>query len=88
MWVAIHKCMEAILGIFLHSYLYLKLAKTICIYYHLCFCFNKIGEQVLPGQGEEKGRRRGEVAQRMYTHVSKCKSDKMKKGKKRIKFKA
>jgi hypothetical protein len=27
MWVAIHKCMEAILGISLCSYLYLKLAK-------------------------------------------------------------
>jgi hypothetical protein len=28
MWVAIHKCMEAMLGIFLYSYLYLKLAKS------------------------------------------------------------
>jgi hypothetical protein len=27
MWVAIHKCMEATLGISLNSYLYLKLAK-------------------------------------------------------------
>jgi hypothetical protein len=28
MWVATHKCIEARLGIFLYSYLYLKLAKT------------------------------------------------------------
>jgi hypothetical protein len=28
MWVAIHKCMEAMLGISLYSYLYLKLTKT------------------------------------------------------------
>jgi hypothetical protein len=46
--------MEAMLGISLYSYLYLKLAKTLCIsYYHLCFLFNKIreedGRQVLPG---------------------------------------
>jgi hypothetical protein len=27
MWVAIHMCMEAMLGISLYSYLYLKLAK-------------------------------------------------------------
>jgi hypothetical protein len=27
MWVAIHKCMEAMLGISLYTYLYLKLAK-------------------------------------------------------------
>jgi hypothetical protein len=46
MWVAIHKCMEATLGISLYSYLYLKLAKTLCLsYYLLCFLFNKIGEQ-------------------------------------------
>jgi hypothetical protein len=46
MWVAIHKCMEAMLGISLYSYLYLKLAKTLCFsYYLLCFLYN-IGEQV------------------------------------------
>jgi hypothetical protein len=37
--------MEAMLRISLHSYLYLKLAKTLCLsYYLLCFLFNKIGE--------------------------------------------
>jgi hypothetical protein len=30
MWVAIHMCMEAMLGISLYNYLYLKLAKTLC----------------------------------------------------------
>jgi hypothetical protein len=39
MWVAT-------LGIFLYSYLYLKLAKTIYLsYYLLCLLFNKIREQ-------------------------------------------
>jgi hypothetical protein len=38
--------MEATLGISLYSYLYLKLAKTLCLsYYILSFLFNKIGEQ-------------------------------------------
>jgi hypothetical protein len=46
MWVVIHKCMEAMLGISLCSYLYLKLAKMLCFsYYLLCFLFNKIREQ-------------------------------------------
>jgi hypothetical protein len=31
MCVAIHKCMEAMLGISLYSYLYPKLAKRICL---------------------------------------------------------
>jgi hypothetical protein len=53
-WVSIHKYMEAILGISLYTYCYLKLTKILCLsYYLLCFLFNKIGEeetiQVLPG---------------------------------------
>jgi hypothetical protein len=45
-WVVIHLYMEAMLGISLYSYLYLKLAKTLCLsYYLLCFLFNKIGEE-------------------------------------------
>jgi hypothetical protein len=45
-WVVIHMCMEAMLGISLYSYLYLKLAKTLCFtYYHFCLFFNKIGEE-------------------------------------------
>jgi hypothetical protein len=31
MWVVIHMCMEAMLGISLHSYLSLKLAKMPCL---------------------------------------------------------
>jgi hypothetical protein len=46
MWVVIHKCMEANLGISLYSYLYLKLTKMLHLsYYPLCFLFNKIREQ-------------------------------------------
>jgi hypothetical protein len=38
--------MEATLGISLYSYLYPKLAKTLChSYYLLSFLFNKIGEE-------------------------------------------
>jgi hypothetical protein len=45
-WVAIHKCMEATLGISQNSYIYPKLAKMPCLsYYLLCFLFNKIGEE-------------------------------------------
>jgi hypothetical protein len=56
-WVGIHKCMEAMLGISLYSYLYLKVAKTLCLsYYLLHFFFNKIREQgaelFLPGSKE------------------------------------
>jgi hypothetical protein len=72
-WVAIRMCMEAMLGISLYSYLYLKLAKLLCLSYYL---FKKIREQE-DGTGSA---RKGEgVAQTMYTHVSKCKNDKIKK---------
>jgi hypothetical protein len=44
--VVIHICMEAMLGISLYNYLYLKLGKMLCLsYYLLCFLFNKIGEE-------------------------------------------
>jgi hypothetical protein len=70
--------MEAMLGISLYSYLYLNLAKMICFsYYLLYFLFNKIREQV------PRSRMAGEVAQTtMYTHVRKCKNDKVKEVKK------
>jgi hypothetical protein len=50
--------MEAMLGISLCSYLYLKLAKMLCFsYYVLCFLLNKIGEeegeQLLSGSRSE-----------------------------------
>jgi hypothetical protein len=75
MWIAIHICVETMLGISLYSYLYLKLAKAMCLsYYHLCFLFNKIGEE----DGAGSAQNRGEVAQTMYTHESKYKNGKMK----------
>jgi hypothetical protein len=44
--VAIHKYMEATLGISLYSYFYPKLGERICLsYYLLCFVFNKIREK-------------------------------------------
>jgi hypothetical protein len=53
MWVAIHKCMKAMLGI---SHLYLKLAKTVCFsYYLLCFLFNKIREEGGTGYAQKWG---------------------------------
>jgi hypothetical protein len=46
MWVVIYMCMEAMLGISLYSYPYLKLVKPLCLsYYCLCLLFNKIGEE-------------------------------------------
>jgi hypothetical protein len=45
--------------------------------YFICFFFNKIREdQVLTGGGP--GEERREVAQIMYTHVSKCENNKIK----------
>jgi hypothetical protein len=71
-WVAIHKCMETTQGISLYSYLYLKLAKYYA-YYLLCFFLQQNWR--MRGQNgfclEVGGR--WEVAQIMYTYVSKCK---------------
>jgi hypothetical protein len=75
MWVVIHICMETALVISLYSYLYLKLAKTLCFFFFnlLCFLFNKVGEQeARTGSAQKQG---GEVAQIMYIDVSKCKNN-------------
>jgi hypothetical protein len=78
MWVEIHKFMEAMLGIFLYNYLYLKLAKhhvfLLIIFLILLsnwrirgktrFCLEVWGSRV--------------VAQIMYMHTSKCKNNKIK----------
>jgi hypothetical protein len=76
MWVAIHVCMEATLGISLCTYLYLKLAKTLSFLLPLMSSTkseNKRAEQVLP-------RRRigGRCPKQCNIHVSKCKNDKIK----------
>jgi hypothetical protein len=72
MWVVIHLSMEVMLGISLYNYLYLKLAK----YFLFNKSENKRAEQVLPRSRVWEGweRRWGEVAQTMYTYVSKCKN--------------
>jgi hypothetical protein len=76
-------CVEAMMGISLYSYLYLKLAKMLCLsYYLLWFLFNKIGEEGRKGSDQKGGGWR-EVVQTMYTHVSKCKNDKIKERKKK-----
>jgi hypothetical protein len=50
MWVAIHKCMEATVGISLYNYLYLKLAKIICLsVFSSTKSEKKRAEWVLPG---------------------------------------
>jgi hypothetical protein len=66
-----HMCMEAVLGISLYSYPYLKLAKMLCLpYYCLCLLFNKIGEEGktssawkrgggVRGRGQGTGRQNG-----------------------------
>jgi hypothetical protein len=83
-WVPKHMCMEAMLGIYLYSYLsqmlYSKrfIAKMLCLFYYLLyFLFNKIREQ--EGRTGSTWKEGGEVAQTMYTHVSKCKNNKKKK---------
>jgi hypothetical protein len=55
MWVVIHMCMEATLGISLYSYLYVKLAKTLSFYYLLCFSLQKIGEEGRTGSTQKQG---------------------------------
>jgi hypothetical protein len=56
MWVVIHMCMEAMLGISLYSCLYLKLAKMLCFsYYLLCFLFYKIGQEGRTGSAWKRG---------------------------------
>jgi hypothetical protein len=75
--VVIHLCMEAMLGIFLYNYPYLKLAKTLCLsHYCLCFLFNKIGEESrtdsawkLRGWREKNGGGRGEKCPKQCMHI-------------------
>jgi hypothetical protein len=77
--------MEAKLGISLYSYLYLNLAKMLCLYYYLlCFLFNKIGEKEGGTGSAQKWEVGWEVVQTMYTQVSKCKNDKIKRRSKNI----
>jgi hypothetical protein len=52
MWVVIHICMEAMIGISLYNYLYLKLAKMLSFMLSLIFFSStklRRAKQVLPG---------------------------------------
>jgi hypothetical protein len=69
--IVIYKCIEAMLGISPYSYHFVFL---IISYVFSLTKSEKRVEQVLPGSGEE-------VAQTMYTHISKCKNDKIKEKK-------
>jgi hypothetical protein len=80
--------MEAMLGISLYNYLYLRLAKTavfLIIPYAFFSTKLKREEQVLPrsdgGEGEEEvGRGQGgEMAQTVYRHMNKCINNKKSK---------
>jgi hypothetical protein len=82
-WVVIHMCLEAMIGISLYSYFYIKLEKKCYVFLIISYILSSIksekkrAEQVLPGSrgGEWVV---GEVAEIMYIHVSKCKNDKIK----------
>jgi hypothetical protein len=77
--------MEAILGISLCSYLYLRLVKN-AMSFLLSLMFplqqnqTARGENRFRGRGRRgKGKGRGEVAQTMYIILTKCKNDTIKK---------
>jgi hypothetical protein len=75
---------NAMLEIFPYSYLHLKLEKILCLsYYLLYFLFNKIREEEGGTRSAWKQREEGKVAQTTYTHVNKCKNDKIKKTQKK-----
>jgi hypothetical protein len=78
--VAIHMCMEAMLGISLYTHLYLQLEKC-HVFLISCYVFSstkleKRAEQVLHGSKGGWGRGRwgwgwrGEMASTMYTHMN------------------
>jgi hypothetical protein len=71
--------MEAMLGISLYSYLSQTSKNAVFLIIAYVFSSTKLEnnrvEQILPGSGGVG------VAQTMYTHVSKCKNDKINKNK-------
>jgi hypothetical protein len=73
MWVAIHRCMEAMTGISLYSYLYPKLTRLSVFLIIACvFSSTKSknkAEQVQPGSRELRGRGRWHK-QCMYMKVN------------------
>jgi hypothetical protein len=86
MWVAMYMCIETILEISLYSYLYLKLAKQY-VFFLLSLMFSLQQNQRTRWQIRFLLRSGGwgrEVAQTIYTHVSKCKNNKIFKNFKRL----
>jgi hypothetical protein len=77
MWAVIHMCMETVQGISLYSYLHLKLAKMLCFPFYLIYFFLQQNQRIR-GQNRFYPEGWGKVAKTMYTHVSKCKNDKIK----------
>jgi hypothetical protein len=73
--------MDAMLGISLYSYLISLTKNALPSYYCLCLLFNKIGEKGRTGSawkqvwwgrdGVGGGRKGGEMAPTMYTHMNK-----------------
>jgi hypothetical protein len=54
--IVMYLCMEAMIGMSLFSYPYLKLAKTLCLsYYCLCLLFNQTGEKGRTGSAWKRG---------------------------------
>jgi hypothetical protein len=63
-------------GLFLYSYLYLKLTKTLCLsYYLLWFLFNKIREQEGGTGSTWKGG--GKQCLHMNVYICECKNNKI-----------
>jgi hypothetical protein len=77
MWVAIHKCMEAMLGISLGKYFYLKLAKE--LFFLLSLMFSLQQNTRTRGWNRFCLEAGGRGLQIMCTYVSKCKNDKISK---------
>jgi hypothetical protein len=75
MWFAIHKYIEATLGISLYNYLYLT--KKLYVFL-ISYVFSSTKSEKRAGYAWKLGWGMGEVALTMYTHVSKCKNDKNK----------
>jgi hypothetical protein len=74
--------MEAMLGISLYNYLCLKLAKML-VFLIVSYVFSPTkSEQVPPGKRWERCEEGEGSPYNVYTHINKCKNDKIKKERK------
>jgi hypothetical protein len=81
MWVAIHMCVEAMLGMSLYSYLYLRLAKMLVFLLSHIFSLQqnwRMRDGTDSAQKWGAGRGGPNVYIDMYTHICKCKNNKIK----------